>query len=270
LARPRPLREVALVAVLFLGYKAGRALAAGRVGLADANADRVWGFERWIRLPGEEAVQDFLLHSDVAVRVVNAFYAWVHFPAAAVFLVWLYLRRPADYVLGRRMLAAVTAAALVVHVVFPLAPPRLTSGLGFVDTAARLGPAVYGSPVTDKISNQYAAMPSLHVGWALVVALVLMRGTSSRWRLAWLAYPVTTILVVVGTANHYWLDAFAAAVLVGVAYRVFRPTAHAAGRNDHVRAVRAPAERQVPGPARPERPVRIALPAPRSAEGRRG
>jgi PAP2 superfamily len=214
--RPRPGREIVLVAVLFLGYKLGRAAAAGRVGLADANADRVWAVERWIGLPSEHAVQHLLLRSDIAVRAVNAFYAWVHFPAAALFLVWLYLRRPEDYLLGRRMLAAVTAVALVVHVTFPLAPPRL-AGLGFVDTAATLGPAVYGSPAADKISNLYAAMPSLHVGWALVVAVVLMRGTASRWRLVWLAYPTTTTLVVVATANHYWLDALAAAVLGCVA-----------------------------------------------------
>jgi hypothetical protein len=219
--RPTPLREVALVALLFLGYKLGRAAVAGRVGLADANADRVWGFERWLRLPSEAAVQRVLLHSEALVRAVNAFYAYVHFPVAAAFLVWLYVRRPADYLLGRRMLAAVTAAALVVHVSFPLAPPRLISALGLVDTAAWLGPAVYGTPATDKISNQYAAMPSLHVGWALVVALVLMHGFRSRWRYLWLAYPAVTTLVVVGSANHYWLDAVAAVILVAVAFRVF-------------------------------------------------
>jgi hypothetical protein len=217
--RPRPLREIALVAVLFVGYKLGRAAAAGRVGLADRNADRVWGFERWLHLPTEKSVQDLMLHSDNLVRAANVFYAYVHFPAAAVFLVWMYIRRPADYLLGRRMLAAVTAAALIVHVNFPLAPPRL-GDLKMIDTAAWLGPAVYGTPATDKISNQYAAMPSLHVGWALVVALVLIRGSRSRLRYAWLGYPVITTLVVVSTANHYWLDAVAAVALVVVAFAV--------------------------------------------------
>jgi hypothetical protein len=78
-----------------------------------------------------------------------------------------------------------------------------------------LGPSVYGPPQTDTLSIQYAAMPSLHVGWALVVACGLIVATSSRWRWLWLAHPVITTVVVVGTANHYWLDGVIAAILVG-------------------------------------------------------
>jgi hypothetical protein len=268
-ARPNPLREVALVGALFLVYKLGRAAADGRVRLANANAIRVLGFEHWLRLPSEVDVQHLLLHSHELVRGINAFYAWVHFPAAATFLVWLYIRRPDDYLFGRRMLAAVTAAALAVHISFPLEPPRLTRGHGFIDTASWLGPAVYGSPAADKISNQYAAMPSLHVGWALVIAVVLMHGSRSRWRLAWLAYPATTTIVVVGTANHYWLDAIAALILVTVAYSIFQP----AGRRRSPSATPlAPAPRPIP-PAEQTHPsyattAMIALPEklPRRSE----
>ncbi|MET9685311.1 phosphatase PAP2 family protein [Streptomyces coeruleorubidus] len=217
IARPPLVRELLLVAGLFLVYKLGRQLATGHTGEAFHNAYRVWDVERAVHLPGEEAVQSLLLHGDGLVHVANTYYAAVHFPATAAFLIWLYLRRPAHYVWARRVLAAVTAAALVLHLLFPLAPPRMLAATGLVDTARVYGPSVYGSPATDSLSNQFAAMPSLHFGWALMVAVGLIVATRSRWRWLWLLHPLLTLLVIVGTANHYWLDAIVATGLLGLA-----------------------------------------------------
>ncbi|MDL5204885.1 phosphatase PAP2 family protein [Streptomyces sp. ALI-76-A] len=216
-ARPPLVRELLLVAGLFLVYKFGRQLATGHTADAFRNADRVWDLERAVHLPGEGSVQSLLLHGDTLAHLANTYYATVHFPATAAFLVWLYLRRPAHYVRARRALAALTAAALVLHLVFPLAPPRMPAAAGLVDTARVYGPSVYGPPQTDHLSNQFAAMPSLHFGWALMVAIGLIVATRSRWRPLWLLHPLLTLLVIVGTANHYWLDALAAAALLGVA-----------------------------------------------------
>ncbi|WP_405571180.1 phosphatase PAP2 family protein [Streptomyces phaeochromogenes] len=221
--RPPLVRELLLVAGLFLVYKLGRQLATGHTGEAFDNARRVWDLERFLRLPGEGDVQSALLHGDTLVHVVNTYYATVHFPATAAFLIWLYLRRPGHYVWARRVLAAVTAAALAVHLTFPLAPPRMLAATGLVDTGQVYGPTVYGaSPETDSLSNQFAAMPSLHFGWALMVAIGLIAATRSRWRWLWLLHPLVTLLVVVGTANHYWLDAVVAASLLGIALAVIR------------------------------------------------
>jgi hypothetical protein len=231
--RPPIVRELLLVAGLFLVYKFGRQLATGHTAEAFRNADRVWDVERWLRLPGEGAVQSLLLHGDTLVRVANTYYATVHFPATATFLIWLYLRRPAHYVWARRVLAAVTAAGLVVHLLFPLAPPRMLAATGLVDTAQVYGPSVYGPPETDHLSNQFAAMPSLHFGWALMVAIGLIVATRSRRRWLWLLHPLLTLLVIVGTANHYWVDALVAAALLGGALAVVhapRRTATTAGR----------------------------------------
>ncbi|MFJ6726504.1 phosphatase PAP2 family protein [Streptomyces sp. NPDC091281] len=217
------MRELLLVAGLFLVYKLGRQLATGHTGEAFRNAHDVWDAERWLRLPGEDTVQSLLLHGDTLVRIANTYYATVHFPATAAFLVWLYLRRPGHYVWARRALAAVTAAALVLHLTFPLAPPRMLAATGLVDTARVYGPSVYGPPQTDTLSNQFAAMPSLHFGWALMVAVGLIAATRSRWRWLWLLHPLLTLVVIVGTANHYWLDAVVAAVLLGAALAVLRP-----------------------------------------------
>ncbi|MFD7401562.1 phosphatase PAP2 family protein [Streptomyces sp. NPDC059866] len=223
IARPPIVRELLLVAGLFAIYKSGRLLATGHTGEAFRNADHVWDLERAVRLPGEGAVQSALLHGDTLVHLANTYYATVHFPATAAFLVWLYVRRPGHYVWARRALAALTAAALVLHLTFPLAPPRMLAEAGLVDTGQVYGPSVYGSPETDQLSNQFAAMPSLHFGWALMLAIGLIVATRSRWRWLWLLHPLLTLLVIVGTANHYWLDAIAAAVLLSGALAVIRP-----------------------------------------------
>jgi hypothetical protein len=229
IARPPLVRELLLVAGLFLVYKFGRQLATGHTGEAFHNAQRVWDFERAVHLPGEGAVQSLLLHGDGLVHVANTYYAAVHFPATVAFLVWLYLRRPAHYVWARRILAAVTAAALVLHLLFPLAPPRMLAATGLVDTARVYGPSVYGNPATDSLSNQFAAMPSLHFGWALMVAIGLIVATRSRWRLLCLLHPLLTLLVIVGTANHYWLDAIVATALLGLALAVILPQTSSGG-----------------------------------------
>ncbi|MXM65518.1 inositol phosphorylceramide synthase [Streptomyces sp. HUCO-GS316] len=220
IARPPLVRELLLVAGLFLVYKSGRQLATGHTDEAFRNAHRVWDLERAVHLPGEGSVQSLLLHGDTFAHLANTYYATVHFPATAAFLVWLYLRRPAHYVWARRILAAMTTAALVLHLVVPLAPPRMLAATGLVDTARTYGPSVYGPPQSDHLTNQFAAMPSLHFGWALMVAVGLIVATRSRRRWLWLLHPLLTLLVIVGTANHYWLDAIAATALLGAALTV--------------------------------------------------
>ncbi|MEW2412761.1 phosphatase PAP2 family protein [Streptomyces sp. NPDC046866] len=235
--RRRLIRELLLVAGLFAVYKGGRLLSTDRTDEAFRNAGRIWDAERALHLPGEGAVQRLLLPGgapggggavaggtgEVLVHAANTYYAAVHFPATALFLVWLYLRRPAHYLWTRRVLTALTGAALALHLAFPLAPPRMLAAARLVDTAQVYGPAVYRSaPEADTLANQFAAMPSLHFGWALMVALGLIAATRSRWRLLWLLHPLLTLVVIVGTANHYWLDAVVATALLGAALLLIR------------------------------------------------
>ncbi|MDR3083086.1 MAG: phosphatase PAP2 family protein [Streptomyces sp.] len=229
--RPPLLRELLLVAGLFLVYKFGRQLANGHTAEAYDNAHHVWQWERFLQLPGEGAVQSALLHGDTLVHAANIYYAAVHFPATVAFLVWLYLRRPGHYLWARRVLALVTGAALVLHLAFPLAPPRMLDVAHMVDTGQVYGPTVYGPvPETDSMANQFAAMPSLHFGWALMVAIGLIAATRSRWRPLWLLHPLLTLVVIVGTANHYWLDAIVAGGLLGIALAVVRVPSPAPSR----------------------------------------
>jgi hypothetical protein len=217
----RAVREIALVALLFLAYKVGRLAADGHVDQAFVWAHDVWHLERLLNLPNELALQQSVIGHEWLIKAANCYYAYVHFPATAVCLIWLYLWRPERYVHTRRLLAWLTAAALVVHLLMPLAPPRMLAEVGIVDTGRLFGPAVYGSPATDTLTNQYAAMPSLHVGWALAIAIALIGATGrSRWRWLWLAHPVITLLVVVITGNHYWLDAVVVTALLGVVWAI--------------------------------------------------
>lgn len=139
------MRELLLIVALFAAYKLGRLFAGGRAAEAFGNAREVWHLERTLRLPSETGVQHGLLHSDALVHAANSYYAFVHFPAAVAFLLWMYLRRPRHYRWIRRVLVGLTSSALVLHLLVPLAPPRMLPSTGLIDTAARFGPAVYGA-----------------------------------------------------------------------------------------------------------------------------
>ena len=217
------LRELALVVVLFELYRLGRLVVRGQESAAFDHALDVHGLERALHLPSEAWVQS-LVPSDALLELANVYYVAVHFPAMVAFLVWGYVRRPrGEYRWARNLVIALTGAALVVHVVYPLAPPRMFPQWGFVDSMATLGPNAYAGASGD-LANQFAAMPSLHVGWAALIAYVVRR-TGPRWlaRLA-LVHVVLTVLVVVVTANHYWVDGLVALVLLGVATLVVRPS----------------------------------------------
>ena len=213
--RARPLlTEAALLVVLFAFYKWGRTLIEQGPGEAMANAASLWRFERsW--LPSEVGLQNWALGWEHTAFLANVYYVSVHFPGTALLLIWLYARHRSSYARVRNELVVLTAAGLVVHVFFPLAPPRL-AGIGAVDTMLAVGPSAYPA-AADGIANQYAAMPSLHIGWALLVAVAVVRVSRSRWRWIVALHAPATVFVVVVTANHYWADGIVAAALLAAA-----------------------------------------------------
>lgn len=212
--------EAALLALLFVVYELVRGLARDDVGEAGRRGWQLLGWERALHLPSELSAQKLGLAHTALTSALNNYYVWVHFPATAAFLLWLWWRRPEHYPRIRTALVAMTGVAMVLQALTPVAPPRLLPGSRFVDTMAVLGPSAYDGHATASLANQYAAFPSLHVGWALLVAYGVV-ATSSR-RVRWLAvgHPVATVAVVVMTANHYWIDGLAAAVLLAAALAV--------------------------------------------------
>jgi hypothetical protein len=148
-------------------------------------------------------------------------YATLHYAVTPVALVWLWRARPTAYLSARRTLVAATLIGLVGFALLPLAPPRMLPG--FTDTMALFGDdgwwgtAASAPDGLGSLTNQFAAMPSLHVGWAIWCGVVVARHAHRRWvRMLAVAYPVTVVLVVLSTANHYLLDA-AAGLLVLIA-----------------------------------------------------
>lgn len=219
-------REAVLLATLFLVYSAGRQIAARHTGSAFDHAHEVLAFQNWLHLPNEAALQHWSLQFPHVVQSANLYYASVHAPLTAVVLLWLSIWRPRAYSHVRWTMVSLTGLALVGHIAFPLAPPRMMPG--FVDTGLRFGQSVYGPDHTGGAVNQFAAMPSLHVGWAALIALSMILITRSRWRWLWLLHPIITFGVVVVTANHYWLDGLVALLLLAVSLPLLlRPGLHA-------------------------------------------
>jgi len=244
----RIVREIALLAVLFGVYNLGRFLSAEHSGSAYEHAHDLIRWEAWLGLPSEASIQRQVLTIDGLAQVANVFYASVHFPLTAAVLLWLMIRRPAEYGKARWALASLTGLALIGHMFFPLAPPRMMPG--WVDTGVLLGQSVYGPSTDSGVANQFAAMPSLHVGWAFMVAVFLIRATRSRWRWLWIAHPLLTFTVVVVTANHYWLDGLVAIALAVPLLLIFDNSSSARTRNgarsSTSRAVAAPMSNQSP------------------------
>jgi PAP2 superfamily len=216
------LREFVLLAVMLYLYKYVRFLARHQTADAFQNADRVLDLERVMGLGFEAPLQQLVLPYRDVITVFNRYYVSVHFLGTVAFVVWAFVRSLPGYRKVRSVLVAVTLGSLVLHVLFPLAPPRMMPG--FVDTMVLYGPNPYNSEAVRSFANQYAAMPSLHVGWALVVAYGVIALSRSRFRWAILAHPIMTMFAVTVTANHYWLDGAVSAVLVAWAvFAIARP-----------------------------------------------
>jgi hypothetical protein len=174
----------------------------------------LWQAERFLHLPSETALQHPLLSHPLLVQASNLYYDILHFPLLGACLIWLYARHRESYPRVRTTVAVFTGASLLIQLI-PVAPPRLLPMTGMVDTAVQYGQSVYAwNGGFD--ADEFSAMPSVHVGWALIVAIAVIAVSRSRWRWLAAAYPVTTLLVVVVTANHFWLDGVAAALLVAL------------------------------------------------------
>ncbi|MGA8257311.1 MAG: phosphatase PAP2 family protein [Nocardioides sp.] len=208
--------EVAIVGILFVLYNAGRVVIIGQESLARANAGAVRTLEAKLQLPSEAAIQSAVSSVPHLFEAANRYYMVVHFPAMIAFLLWGFLRRPrAEYVWARNLAVIMTFSALAIHMLYPLAPPRMFPEWGFVDTMTAIGPSPYEG--ASGVANQFAAMPSLHIGWALLIAYVLCRTTSRPLALLAVAHAMITTVVVVITANHWFLDGAVAAGLLVIA-----------------------------------------------------
>jgi len=218
-------REVLITLVLYQVYSFIRNVSEGSKEVAFRHARQLMRWQEAIGINHEQALQGWALHSKPLIIFLNYVYGSLHFVITAGAVIWLYRRHPGDYPRWRNTLALTTLLALVGFVFWPLMPPRLLpEHYGFLDTL-RTYPTFWSfeSGAINKISNQYAAMPSLHFGWSLFCAASLAPRLRPVWaRVAAALYPLLTLSAIVLTANHYFLDAVGGAVVFLVGYGLSR------------------------------------------------
>ncbi|GAA4640050.1 phosphatase PAP2 family protein [Actinoallomurus vinaceus] len=222
--RPRFYREILLIALCYSAYSLVRNLVPPNHTAALHRGHDILHLEGLLHLNVELSINR--LFTDVRWLGVGAnyYYASLHFVVTIGVLVWLYLRHPERYVFYRRLIFATTVLALIGFWLYPLAPPRMVPG--FVDTVLTFhtgGLYESGASPIASVSNQYAAMPSLHTGWSLWCAIAIADVTRPN-RFRWLVYcyPVATVIVILGTANHYLLDAIGGVVTLFAGYAATR------------------------------------------------
>ncbi|MET9884899.1 phosphatase PAP2 family protein [Streptomyces sp. NPDC006430] len=241
--RQKPTRwwaELLLLGLVYGAYTGGRLLARGDVHLAvDHGLTILRAEERW-GIDFERPLNGLFAHHGLLGIPADFVYASLHYLVTPAVLVWLYLRRPHAYRTARSWLVLSTLLGLVGFALMPTCPPRLLdASYGFTDTMAQYssygwwGAQASAPRGLGGLTNQYAAMPSLHVGWALWCGILLWRcGRRPLLRALGIIYPAVTALVVMGTANHYFLDAVAGVAVMGIGYAL---THRAAARTSRFR-----------------------------------
>ncbi|KNB52821.1 phosphatase PAP2 family protein [Streptomyces caatingaensis] len=218
--RPRLWFEVLLIGVSYWVYSLVRNAVPEQKAQALRNADWIWGAEHTLRIAVEDTVNRAVNSVTWLVVGMNYYYATLHFVLTIGVLVWLYRWHPGRYAAARLVLFATTGVALLGYYLFPLAPPRLMPGGDFVDTV--VVHHTWGSMASGNladVSNQYAAMPSMHIGWSVWCGVMIAVLVRPVWgKVLGVLYPVATLVVIVSTANHFWLDAVGGLLCLGFGF----------------------------------------------------
>ncbi|MFF3287273.1 bifunctional glycosyltransferase 87/phosphatase PAP2 family protein [Streptomyces sp. NPDC003023] len=220
LSRPNLLLELLVIRVGYSVYSHIRAAARGSVAAAEEHARQIHSLEGVLGIDIEHWANQAVVNTRWAEAFLNFHYTSFHFLVPLSILGVLYVRRPCDYRWARSSLAFATVLALLGFWLYPLAPPRLMPGMGFVDTVH--GPQDLANPdygAMTAVTNQYAAMPSLHFGWSLWCGLVILMLAPKLWmKLLGLLHPLITVCAIVATANHWVLDAVGGAAVVAAGF----------------------------------------------------
>jgi hypothetical protein len=235
-AYPRPggwpalAREACLFVAAYVVYFCVRGLAKDRIADALRHARTVLGFEHRVGFAWEASVQRAVLRAELLIDIANWVYIWAFWPLLAGTLVWLFQRHPDAYPLYRNAILLSGAMGLVVFLTYPVAPPRFLDNGQFVDTVGNRSLS-YQLLLPHSLANLYAAMPSLHAGWVLLVGVAIARHARRwPWRLAGALLPVAMFLSIVGTANHYILDGLAGWCCALLALALAQALGHERGR----------------------------------------
>ena len=207
------IRQLLLFAGAYYLYRLVRGFVDGQAGLAFENARTLVHIERSLGLFFEPGLQAWAKGEEWLLMFANWMYVNSHFLVTTTFLVWLYIARNHAFYFVRNMFMVAMGFALVGYLAYPTAPPRFLPEWGFTDTVANfVGESAENS--ADVLYNPFAAVPSMHVAFALMIAIPAFRLVRRRpLKVLWAAYPALVTFVVVVTANHYWVDAVLGAIV---------------------------------------------------------
>jgi membrane-associated phospholipid phosphatase len=232
-------RQLLLFAAAYYAYQLVRSMVEGQVATAAWNATKVINLEHSLHVFAEPSVQAWASNKAWIIHSADWMYLNSHFVVTIGALVYLYLRRNDSFYFVRNMFMIAMAFALIGYAAYPTAPPRLMPEWGFTDSIAALtGQRVENEPVS-ALLNLYAAVPSMHVCFALMVGWPLARLVKPRpLKVVWFLYPFLITFVVVATGNHYFFDAFLGALTAGLSALLskqllarWRPEAWSFGRS---------------------------------------
>lgn len=219
---PRLWEELALIGIGYYLYREARNLVPNQPGIARRHGRSIQWLQERLHLNFELSVNHFVNRHEWLAQPMDYYYATLHFVITIAVLVWLFVARKRVYRGMRTALFATTLIGLAGFYLYPLAPPRLLPGLGYIDTLARYH--TWGSladPNVAEHTNQFAAMPSLHIGWAVWCSVAVWYCAKAMWlRILALIYPIGTLMVIVGTANHFVLDAVGGLIVVAAGFGV--------------------------------------------------
>ncbi len=213
--------ECGLMVALFLAYYVTRGVAAGKEAVAFGHAREVMHVEQKLGIFREIALQTQLLTEPNFVRILNFVYAYTHLAVLIIFAIWVYVFHSKRYSEIRNTFLAILGTGLAIYILFPLAPPRFFPYTGFVDTLQMYSNINYDQQSIAMLYNPFAAMPSLHVGFALFTGIGIIK--VGRRKIHWvlgIGYPLLMATAVVGTANHYILDVIVGSLITIMAYIV--------------------------------------------------
>jgi hypothetical protein len=220
LARRDAGAQLAVVLGAFAAYEVARHAMQPNWSEAFANARRIESVEQVLGVAWEQSLQRAFLATPDVIPALNIFYFVGHFVFTAIFFVWLYRRSWDGFRSFRDAFLIATAISVVIHYLFPTAPPRL-AGVGLEDTLLIFSGIDIGSPTSSAISNPVAAVPSLHAAYALGVGIGVVRyARSSLVRLAGALYPPLVIVTILVTGNHFVLDAVAGIAVIGAGFLI--------------------------------------------------
>jgi membrane-associated phospholipid phosphatase len=210
-------REPAIILLAYIPYFLARGHAVDNAQGAFENAHHLIRVEESIGILHELSVQSATISYEYLVHLFNIIYFYGHWPVIITCGVFLFLKNPRVYVITRNAFLLSGAVALVLYALFPVAPPRFSLE-GTVDTLAMTVPVSFDQ---SRLVNPYAALPSLHVGWNLLIALGLFLATRRAWlRTTALALPPAMLMATVVTGNHFFIDGIAGSVLAIVAFLI--------------------------------------------------